>query len=188
MTRSITYCLRMGAVLLLLLTFITAGAQHYVPVKKSAVEYHVYSHKGATNMFRGLFSDIKGNITFDPKHLDKASFDITVKASSISTANTQRDKDLTGPSFLSAAKYPDIRIKSTSITSDGKVVYILHGNLTLHGITKPVNIQFTATQLANGYLFRGSFRVDRMQYGVGTKGDEIDNMVTLFIELRTAKA
>jgi len=176
-----------GIFLLLVCLSFNVTAQHFVPTAKdSRVEFRIYTHKNGNQLIRGLFPGIKGNIIFNPKQLSKSSFDISVTAASITTANTERDRDIQSAHFLSAALFPEIKIKSVSITSDGSVVYILHGNLTIKGITKPVNIQFTATPNGNGYLFRGSFQVDRLLYNVGEKGD-IDNMVTVFVELRTVK-
>jgi polyisoprenoid-binding protein YceI len=161
-------------------------AQHFTPSKKSSVEYRVYAHKDGTALYRGLFPDIKGDIFFYPKQLGKSSFDIRLAASGVNSSSSGRDKMLRAPQYLAASMYPEIRIKSSSITADGNsgIIYILHGNLTVKGTTKPVNIQFTATPTPDGYLFRGSFQINRLDYKVGEKGD-IDNLVTIFVELRT---
>ena len=173
-------------VFLMIVPFITKG-QHFVPsAKNSQVEFRVYNHKEGMNLVRGLFPDINGSIFFDPKHLATASFDVSVNPASISTANTRRDEDLVSANFLSAVHYPEIRIKSNSVTTDGGVIYMLHGTLVMKGITKPVNIQFTATPIKSGYLFRGSFQLNRLLYHVGEQGD-IDNTVTVFIEIRTER-
>src|SRR5271156_5199133 len=164
-----------GIFLLLTCLSFNVIAQSYVPsAKNSRVEFRIYAHKNGDQLVKGLFTGIKGNIIFNPKQLEKSSFDLSVNAASISTASQERDKEIQSAHFLSAALFPEIKIKSVSITSDGSVVYILHGNLTIKGITKPVNIQFTATPDGNGYLFRGSFQVNRLLYNIGEKGD-IDN-------------
>ena len=181
------FCIRVILCSPLLVIATDTYAQHLIPAKNSTVEFRVYNHKDGNDLARGLFPITKGNIIFNPKQLNKSSFDVVLNAADISTSNKEVNKSLESKLFLSAATYPEIRIKSTSITSDGSVVYILHGNLTLKGITKPVDIQFTATPMGNGYLFRGSFRINRLTYNVGEKGD-IDDMVTLFVELRTEKA
>ena len=179
--------LRIGVILLCLGSTFLAAAQHFVPdSKKSSVSFSVYSHKGGDNIIKGLFTTMKGDIFFDPKQLGRSFFDIAVTSASIFTQSNQRDKDLKGPAFFAVLKYPEIKIKSASITSDGKVIYILQGNLSIKGITKPVKIQFTATPLKEGYLFRGSFQVNRLLYNIGEKGD-IDNMVTIFVEIKADK-
>jgi polyisoprenoid-binding protein YceI len=186
MKMMLLFCFRIILFVPLFVITTDTYAQHLKPANNSNVEFRVYNHKNGNDLARGLFPITKGNIFFDPKQLSKSSFDVVINAADISTSNKEVNKSLESKLFLSAATYPEIKIKSTSITSDGNVIYILHGTLTLKGITKPVDIQFTATPMGTGYMFRGSFRINRLTYNVGEKGD-IDDMVTLFIELRTER-
>lgn len=161
-------------------------AQHYTPVDKgSKIEFRVNNHKDGNEVVKGTFSNLKGDIVFDPAHPEKSSFDVAVNAGTINTGLAERDKELKHESWFSQSLYPTIRVKSTSVTADGKsgIIFILHGNLTMKGITKPVNIQFTATPVGTGYLFRGSFHLKRLDYNVGQKG-EVNNDVSLFMEIK----
>ena len=173
---------------ILLFPFISHG-QHFVPMEKgSKVEFSVNYHKDGNELVKGTFSNIKGDIIFDPAHPEKASFDVTVNAGTVNTGVPERDKELKHESYFSQSLYPVIRIKSTSVTADGRsgFIYILHGNLTMKGVTKPVNIQFTVTPSGTGYLFRGSFHLNRFDYHLGEKGP-IDNEVSLFVEIKAAR-
>jgi len=174
--------------LIVLLPYTVTG-QHLVPSEKdSKVEFRVNYHKNGNESVKGRFSNIKGDITFDPKQPGKSSFDISINAASINTGIPERDKALKNEQFFNHSLYPVIHLKSTSVAADGPggIIYVLHGDLTIKGITKPVNVQFTATPMGTGYLFRGSFHLDRMDYKLGEKGD-IDNDVSLFIEVKTIK-
>ena len=177
--------------LLLLLTLpLIAQGQRYVPAARgSKVEFRVGYHKDGDEVVKGTFSNIKGDITFDPKQPAKASFDITVSAASVNTGLPERDKELKqGGAFFATQLFPVIRIKSTSVAADGAsgIIYVLHGMLTIRDVTKPVKIQFTAIPSGTGYLFRGSFHINRLTWGLGQKGD-IDDDVALYIEVMGVK-
>jgi polyisoprenoid-binding protein YceI len=176
---------------LLLLVFSpwVAFSQHYaVSDKGSKVEFRVNYNKNGAEIVKGSLGGIKGNIVFDPAHPEKASFDVTVNTATVKTGVAERDNELKHEDFFSQSLYPVIRIKSTAVAADGAsgVIYILHGYLTMKGGTKPVNIQFTATPAAGGYLFRGSFHLNRLDYHLCEKGP-INNDVSIFIELKGVK-
>ncbi len=186
---NITICILAGLLLSLFLP-VSVSAQEYVPAAKGCkVAFTVTNHKDGEGTIRGTLSNLKGKIIFDPQHLNSALFDITVIAGSANTGAAERDKTLKKDTYFNPVKYPLISIKSTGVTQDrpGGVIYVMHGNLTIKGITKPVNIQFTATPSGSGYLFRGSFRLSRLAFNVGTKDDGVDDNVSIFIEVRANK-
>jgi polyisoprenoid-binding protein YceI len=69
-----------------------------------------------------------------------AVFTLTAEAASINTEVEMRDNDLRSPNFFDVAKFPLITFKSTAIQPLGNNQYKLIGNLTMHGITKPVTM------------------------------------------------
>ena len=166
-----------------------AHAQHYVPVESgSKIEFSVMNKEvgGTPQKVKGTLNKISGNINFDPKHLDRSSFNITLNAASVNTHDAARDKDLKGFRFFDVLSFPSIRFVSTSVTQDrpGSIVYNVAGNLTIKGVTKPVKLQFTTTRTGKSYLFRGSMTINRLLFNVGEKGD-IGEDVTVFIEVHT---
>lgn len=119
------------------------------------------------------------------------NFDVTIKAekadfsdavvelsadvSSISTGMDMRDNHLKSPDFFDAAKYPTLTYTSTGITSAGANKYKLTGNLTMHGVTKPVTLDllFKGTTTnpmskapTSGFQVTGVIK--RTDFGVGT--------------------
>ncbi len=165
-------------------------AQQFVPVAKgSKVEFKLTSHKDGDEVVKGRLAGLKGKITFDPKTLNTASFDITIGSGSVNTGKAALDNTIKKESFFNAIKYPVIHFKSTSVTQDipGSIVYVLQGNLTIKGITKPAKIQFMATPTGDAYLFRGSLEMSRLAFNIGTNDDKLDDNVSVFIEVRTAK-
>lgn len=121
-----------------------------------------FSGRGAS----GTFAELTGAIRFDTAALDAAAIDVAVATASIATGNATKDGHARGASWLDAAAYPVIRIRSTAFAKaeDG---YVMAAELTLHGQTRPVEIPFTFTPRPDdGGTFRGAFTVDREDYGI----------------------
>jgi polyisoprenoid-binding protein YceI len=125
----------------------------------------------------GRFNEFSGTLLLDEKDLAKSSVDATIKASSIFTNNEERDKDLRSPHFFSVDSFPALAFKSTKVTpGDGGKVTI-EGNLTMHGVTKPVVLQGSflgagSTKLGVGYDpgyragFEATTTVNRKEWGI----------------------
>jgi polyisoprenoid-binding protein YceI len=86
----------------------------------------------------GQFNKISGTVEFDDKDVTKSSVNATIDAASIDTRENNRDTDLKSDGFFDVAKYPTLTFVSTSITSAGAGKLKMAGNLTIHGVTKPV--------------------------------------------------
>ena len=87
---------------------------------------------------KGQFQKTTGTITVDGNDPTSAKIDATIDASSIDTRVERRDADLKSPNFLDVAKYSTITFKSTKIEAAGPGNWKVTGDLTLHGVTKPV--------------------------------------------------
>jgi len=87
----------------------------------------------------GRFTDVTGTIDVDPAHPESASVNAVIGINSIDTANQMRDKDLRGDNFFQASTYPTMTYKSTKVVVNGQEAD-LTGDLTLHGVTKPVTL------------------------------------------------
>ena len=87
----------------------------------------------------GRFTDVSGSIDIDPAHPENASVDATIGIKSIDTANAMRDKDLRGANFFDADQFPTMTFKSTKVVVSGQEADVT-GDLTLHGVTKPVTL------------------------------------------------
>lgn len=86
---------------------------------------------------KGEFTKLSGAVKIDSADVTRSSVDIAVDTTSINTRDAQRDGHLKSPDFFDVEHYPTIAFKSTKIasTEDGLE---LTGNLTMHGVTKPV--------------------------------------------------
>lgn len=85
----------------------------------------------------GSFRGVSGVVKFDPADVAKSGVEATIEVSSVDTGVTPRDNHLKSPDFFDVAKFPTMTFKSTSVKKAGDH-YEVAGDLTLHGVTKPV--------------------------------------------------
>lgn len=97
-------------------------------------------HMGISDV-TGLFNDFDATIASSEEDFSDAVFELTVNVGSIDTEVERRDNHLKSGDFFEVEKYPTMTFKSTSIKKAGKNKYKLTGNLTLHGVTKPVTME-----------------------------------------------
>ncbi len=114
-----------------------AADEYTVDPMHSGVNFKI-SHLGLS-WIHGRFDNYSGSFTLDLADPAKCSFGLTIKAESIDTNNAKRDEHLRSPDFFNAKQFPAITFKSTSVkpVKDG---YAVTGDLTLHGVTKPVTL------------------------------------------------
>lgn len=87
---------------------------------------------------RGAFTKVTGTVQLDSQDVSKSSVEVTIDASSVDTRVADRDKDLRSDHFFDVAKYPTITFKSTKVEQVEPGKLKVTGDLTIHGVTKPV--------------------------------------------------
>ncbi len=102
----------------------------------------------------GEFKEVNGNISFDPKRPEKSVIRATVPVNSISTKDKKRDEHLRSPDFFSEKEFPTLSFASTHVEKDGDKQYKMMGELTLHGVKKPV--LFNVEYLGESKDFQGN--------------------------------
>lgn len=108
----------------------------------SSVEFAV-KHMGIATV-RGRFSEFDATAELD-ESLDPTVVSATIKAASITTGADQRDEHLRSPDFFDVEQYPTIEFRSTGIEPLGGNRYQATGDLTMHGVTKPVTLELERT-------------------------------------------
>lgn len=132
------------------------------------------------NWVEGRFKDFTGTIHYNDQDVTKSSVDFTAKVESIDTGVAARDKHLRTADFFEVEKYPEMTFKSTRVERKGKDKYVLHGDFTLRGVTKPVALPFTITGAikdARGttrFGINAQTKINRRDYGI-TWGKALDN-------------
>ena len=94
-------------------------------------------HIGFTS-FYGDFTGVSGSLSLDPKTVAASKLDVTIPVASVSTTNRALDGELAGADWLDAATYPTMRFVSTRVVQTAAGKATITGNLTMHGITRPV--------------------------------------------------
>src|ERR1700761_1839549 len=88
----------------------------------------------------GGFGDFNVTIVSSKPDFSDAKFNLTVNTASVNTGVDARDNHLKSADFFDVANYPAMTFTSTGITKTSANHYTLTGNLTLHGVTKPVSM------------------------------------------------
>jgi polyisoprenoid-binding protein YceI len=109
----------------------------------TSVEFTV-RHMMISNV-KGTFEKTSGTVTVEGADPTTAKIDAVIDASSINTRVERRDADLKSPDFLDVAKYPSITFISTKVEAAGEGKWKVTGDLTLHGVTKPVVLDVEGT-------------------------------------------
>jgi polyisoprenoid-binding protein YceI len=172
------------AAIILLLATIAASAQTKHTITKSSVKFQI---KNLGVMVDGSFSGVKGDILFDPQHLDASKIETSIDAKTVNTDNESRDHHLKSDSYFDAEKYPAITIKSVSFKHKSGDNYSGTFSLTIKDKTSQVELPFTYTEAGNTAAFKGTLKIKRTDYGVGGKSLVMSNDVTITIEVETSK-
>ncbi len=105
-------------------------------------------HMAISNV-HGRFGNISGSITYDAKEVAKSTVEASIDVTTVDTGVTQRDGHLKSPDFFDTARYPKMTFKSKSVTKTDEGFDVI-GDLTLHGVTKPVTLHVTASKEQTG--------------------------------------
>ncbi len=124
------------------------------------------------NYVNGRFDDFAGTFDYDPADPSAWRCEATIQAASINTQVQMRDNDLRSDHFLDVAHFPTLAFKSTSVAKQPDGSYKLAGDLTIHGVTKPVVLDLEA----NGQIkdpqgntragFTASGKINRKDFGL----------------------
>ncbi|GJE49363.1 Protein YceI [Methylobacterium tardum] len=141
------------------------------------------SHMGFSN-YAGGFSDVSGTLELQPKNPAAAKLSVKIPVASVTTTSAKLTDELKGDQWLDAAKFPDMTFVSTKVAPAGKDHAKVTGDLTLHGVTKPVTLDVTlvgagVNPLSKKYTvgFEATGTLKRSEFGVKTYvpliGDEL---------------
>ena len=119
----------------------------------------------------GRFRDFDGVIKYDKANPAASSVEFTVKAASIDTTNNDRDEHLRSKDFFDVQKFPTLTFTSTQVVPKDATTLDVTGNLTLHGVTKPVTFPISLlgtvkTPRGEKAGFETTFKIDRKEFGI----------------------
>ncbi len=130
------------------------------------------THFGFTSYW-GDVAGVSGSLVLDPKDSAADQVSVSIPVSSVSTTNAKLDEELKSPMFLDGTTYPTITFVSKSVKKTGPTTALVTGDLTLHGVTKPVTLvaKFNASganPMSKKYTvgFDAHGKIDRSEFGV----------------------
>jgi polyisoprenoid-binding protein YceI len=119
-----------------------AADTYAIDTSHTSVVFSV-GHAGLSYTY-GFFREAGGSYILDTANPANCRFRFTIQTNSLDTNHAKRDEHLRGPDFFNVQQYPTITFESTACsranTADGSVVLDVTGNLTLHGVTRPVKV------------------------------------------------
>ncbi len=121
---------------------------------------------------RGGFSEFTGTMTLDGADPAKSSAQLTIVASSFSSNSDEPDAHVKSADFLDVEQFPTLTFTSTAVTAKGDDEFIVTGDLTIHGVTKPVDVKFellgtSQDPWGNTRIgFEGKAEISRKEFGL----------------------
>lgn len=185
---------RLGLFVLLVAALLLAApharADHYVIDTKKAhafIQFKI-SHLGYSWLL-GRFNTFEGSFSYDEADPSAASVKVSIDPASVDTNHAERDKHLRGKDFLDVKKYPEAGFMSTSFEPKGDGKALLKGDFTLHGVTRPIEIEVREIGAGNdpwgGYRrgFEGRTSFALKDYGIDYNLGPASRDVELFLSI-----
>jgi polyisoprenoid-binding protein YceI len=176
----------------------TASTWNLDPVHSHA-QFKV-KHMMISNV-KGEFTGVAGSLHLDEADLSRSHVEASVDAATINTRDAQRDAHLKSADFFDVEKFPTLSFQSTSVTKKGDGELAVAGDLTIHGVTRPVvfDVEGPSAPMQDpwGNLRLGlaaATRINRKDFGLTwnaaleTGGILVGDDVTLTLDVQFLKA
>ena len=168
-----------------------APAQYEIDAGHSSILFRA-KHLGVAYVY-GRFSEFSGTVTYDPEKVEASKVSIKIATNSVDTAAGKRDDHLRSPDFLDATQFPEAKFESKSVKKKDDKNFTVEGDLTLHGVTKPVKLEVEFVGAKNwdrfgdraGFL--GTFTFKRTDFGITYGTETLSDEVSMIVSLSTAK-
>jgi polyisoprenoid-binding protein YceI len=139
---------------------------------------------------KGTFGQFRSEIEFDPDTPDETAVRVSLNMQSATTGTPDVDTTLQGVDCFNSAKYPTAEFAARGAKASGAGKYILTGQLTLKGVTKPVSVPFTIEIKSGTATVKAEAKINRLDFGVGQQtvaGLAMDQEVKLTINLTAVR-
>jgi len=139
--------------------------------------------------YMGRFNKIEGKVKLDPKDVAKSGLDVTIDAASIDVNNEKLQGELRDKEVFDTAAYPNITFKATKLEQKDVNRGTITGDLTLHGVTKPVTLDVTLNGVGVHPMtqkptlgFSATATIKRSDFGITKWAQFVGDSVQIIIE------
>jgi len=181
-----------AAVLAAAVAIPAAAADSYTIDPQHSFPSFEVNHLGFSIM-HGSFYSTSGKIVLDPGG-KSGSIDAIIDVGSVTTGFAKRDEHLKSADFFDVAKYPTMTYKSTRLKYNGANLVGAEGDLTLHGVTKPVSLTITHFYCGTNAIMKklacganATANIKRSDFGVSAFVPGISDEVKIAIEVEAFK-
>jgi len=173
------------------------AADYTIDSAHSTIEFNI-GHNVIGHV-KGNFNAFDGGVNFDEKTPEKGSVHVSIKADSINTNNTKRDEHLKSPDFFDVQKFPTLTFESKKISHVTDKKYKVTGDLTMHGVTKPVTLDVEFNGTAKDMMgatragFNATGKINRKDWGINWNktldhgGVAVADELTLSLDIEAVK-
>jgi polyisoprenoid-binding protein YceI len=183
MIRRLMFCLSLAV------SLPSIAAQKYDIDTNHTYVTFTYNHLGFSNPVVHL-EKFSGDFQLDTADLTKSSISVIFPLEGLHTGVAKLDDDLKSPNFFDAARYPEITFKSTKVEKIGTGALKVDGDLTVHGVTKPVVLNAKVNKIGDNPMGKGpsaGFEADatlkRTDFGVGKLVPNVSDEIRVHISL-----
>jgi polyisoprenoid-binding protein YceI len=166
-------------------------AYHIDPVH-SAVVFNV-DHNGFSRSF-GRLRITEGSVVFDPENWSSSSVSAVIDLASVDMGDEAWDKAVRGSTLLDTERERSARFTSDAIEKQGDDEGVLHGKLTLRGVTLPLDIPFRVNRVGKTIYglhtiagFSGHLVIDRTTFGMTSNTGSIGTQVSVWLEIEAIR-
>jgi polyisoprenoid-binding protein YceI len=180
------------ALLLVLLIVVTPARSEPATYRLDPVHCQVLffaDHLGFSRQM-GRFTGVRGTFSYDPENPAAARADVEIDVASLWLGDAAWERKMRSRDFFDAEKYPTMRFVATAFEPTGERTALLRGDLTLRGVTRPVELAVTVNRIGRntfnlkqtaGFSARGTLR--RSEFGMARLPAAIGDEVELRLEI-----
>ena len=146
-----------------------------------------WNHFGFSNI-QARFNTVAGTFVYDADNVAASSVQATIDITSVDSGVAKLDEHLQSPDFFDAAKFGTATYKSTKVSAAGEGKLTVEGDLTVHGVTKPVTLDVTVNKIGPHAMtqkpsagFDATASLKRSDFGVGQYVPNVSDEVTIRI-------
>ena len=162
-----------------------SGLSALTPVTRSAITFGIKNLGINTD---GSIGGLVAKVNFAPSNLSASSIEASVDVNTINTDNSSRDEHLRSGDFFDVARYPKISLKSIAFKHKSGNNYTGTFILTIKDKSKQIEMPFTFLDKENTIEFKGTFKISRLDFRVGSSSMVLSDEVTINIDCEQKKS